>query len=424
MRGRISLQPVMKLILYAFMMALVVTSKRLARCATVVDLVGVKLYRGNVLAGSNKLVSRGEPAVLEKLRHLCSSLRSRTPVRDRDQRARGLSCTGCMTYGLLSRAGGLIAVALPWLLGPGLAIGAVSNAAVSKEEFLAEYGPAAARLDEFYSNLRVSAVLTKAAWPDAAGNIGEEVVIRGGRGSLRLDRTTSQGQRPGTAVWVATPARSFDAFARPGQSSYALEDLSSSYNDAVEGMRLRCPLTAAPYGFLNIRITDLIKFDDLTVTRLERTTDEQGAALVKLHYEEHFEVDGKPADRYGWLTFYPDRCWALREHSWGTKDPNERRIRTLLDYAGDEEGVPLLKRAEYWDERGPPPLKRFLVQTFEVTELVPGPVPAKEFSLAAFGLPDIEQGAPSGMPYLIVFFGLLALVAGILLRRWVVARRA
>jgi hypothetical protein len=335
---------------------------------------------------------------------------------------------------VLFRGGVLIAVAMPWLLGPGFATGAVSNAAVSngavptgavsKEEFLAEYGPAAARLQEFYSNLRLSAVLTNTAWPNAASNIQEEVVFRGGRGSLRLDRTTSQGRRPGTAVSVATPARSFDVFARPGQSSYALEDLSARYADTVEGMRLWYPLMAAPYGFLDGRIIDLIKFDELTITRLERTTDEQGAALATLHYERHRKVKGKPAASYGWLTFYPDRCWALREHSWGTKDPNERRIRTLLDYAGDEEDVPLLKRAEYWDERGPPPRKRSLVQTFEVTELVPGPVPANEFSLAAFGLPDIEQAAPSGLPYLIVFLGILALVAGILLGRWALARRA
>ena len=361
------------------------------------------------------------------------SFRSRTPVRDRDQRAGGWSCTGCMTYGL-SRAVtflavSLIAVAMPWLLGPGLAIGAgsnsaASNGAVSKEEFLAEYGPAAARLEEFYSNLRLSARVANSGWPQEARNIQQEIVIRGGRGSLRLDRTTSQGDRPGTAVWVAAPTRSFNVFARPGQSSYALEDLGTRSAVAVEGMRLRCPLTAAPYGILEDRIADFIKFDDLTLTRLERTTDEQGAALAKLHYERHDELDGQPTEQYGWLAFYPDRCWALHEYSFGAKDLNYTRIRALLDYAGDEEGVPLLKRAEYWYESGPPPRKRSLVQMFEVTELVPGPVPEKEFSLAAFGLPDIEQAAPSGMPYLIVFLGILALVAGILLGRWALARRA
>ena len=51
----------------------------------------------------------------------------------------------CRPRRALSRAGGLIAVAMPWLLGPGLAIGAGSNGAVSKEEFLAEYGLAGER---------------------------------------------------------------------------------------------------------------------------------------------------------------------------------------------------------------------------------------------------------------------------------------
>jgi hypothetical protein len=318
----------------------------------------------------------------------------------------------------------LIAVALPLLFGAGFATGAVSNEAVSKEEFLAEYAPAAARLEEFYSNLRLGARVANSGWPQEARNIQQEIVIRGGHGSLRLDRTTSEGERPGTAVWVAAPTRSFNVFARPGQSSYAMEDLGTRSAVAVAGMRLRCPLTAAPYGILEDRITDFIKFDDLTVTRLERTTDEQGAALAKLHYERHGEDDGQRYEQYGWLAFYPDRCWALREYSFGAKDPNKTRIRARLDYAGDKDGVPLLKRAEYWYESGPPPRKRSLVQTFEVTELVPGPVPEKEFSLAAFGLPDIEQAAPSGLPYLVVFLGILTLVAGILLRRWLVARRA
>ncbi|MBX9788905.1 MAG: hypothetical protein K2Y37_08300 [Pirellulales bacterium] len=325
----------------------------------------------------------------------------------------------CTPRRVLPRAGGLIAVALPLALGPSFAAGAVS-----KEEFLAQYEPDAARLQEFYGNVRLSARVANSGWPQEAHNIQQEIVLRGGRGSLRLDRTTSQGERPGTAAWVATPTRSFAAFARPGQSSYSLEDLSGQYAGAVAGMRLRCPLTAAPYGILEDRITDFIRFEDLTVTRLERTTDEQGAALAKLHYERHSEDDGQRYEQYGWLSFYPDRCWALREYSFGAKDPNKTRIRALLDYAGDQEGVPLLKRAEYWYESGPPPRKRSLVQTFEVTELVPGPVPEKEFTLAAFGLPEVEQAAPSKLPYVIVFLGLLALVAGIMLRRRVLARRA
>lgn len=93
----------------------------------------------------------------------------------------------------------------------------------------------------------------------------------------------------------------------------------------------------------------------------------------------------------GWrssFVFHRDRAWALKEYTWGDAEPDAPSaevFRARYEYAGDYQGVPLLKRVEYWRELGPD-RKRLANEVFEVQRIQVGPVPDEEFTLESIGL--------------------------------------
>ena len=289
--------------------------------------------------------------------------------------------------------------------------------AARKSEFLAKYRPFQERLEKFYGTLRFEATAREENFPNAV-DATHKLVFRATEGRFRVDRVTDRDGHFDQQVRVATPAQSFRLCSTSRQGAYGVESIGANFSEAIENMRLKNPLISAPYGIFEITIAHFLENPDLTITAIDDDSA-SGEQLTKVSYERHSTIDNQRMQQYGWLTFYPNRCWAFHEYSIGAKEPTGTRLRAVVDYNGERDGVPLLTKAEYWYESGAE-RKRSLAQTFDVSRIVPGAVDESEFTLSAFNLPEVGRQKSYFGWYVVIVIAIgivLVLVSSLLKRR-------
>jgi len=124
-----------------------------------------------------------------------------------------------------------------------------------------------------------------------------------------------------------------------------------------------------------------------STAKLSITADEEGRdRLVTIILQGLSKRRGR--DWRAKLVFYRDKSWALKEAHLGVvslAEPDDANYFCRYEYEGMHDGVPLLKRAEYWREVGPERTRR-RVESYQVVKIKPGPVNEEEFSLASLGL--------------------------------------
>ncbi|MBX9788907.1 MAG: hypothetical protein K2Y37_08315 [Pirellulales bacterium] len=285
-----------------------------------------------------------------------------------------------------------------------------------KSEFLAKYRPFQERLEKFYGTLQIEATARQEDFPSAV-DATHKLVFRATDGRFRVDRVTDRDGHSDQLVRVATPARSFGLHSTSRQGAYAVEWISAKSSEAIENMRLTNPLISAPYGIFEVTIAQFLEMPDLTITSIDDDSA-SGELLTTVSYERH-STDDKRMQQYGWLTFYPNRCWAFHKYSIGAKDPTGTRLRAVVDYNGERDGIPLLSKAQYWYESGAE-RKRSLVQTFDVSRIAPGAVDESEFTLSAFNLPEVGRQKSYFGWYVVIVIAIgivLVLVSSLLKRR-------
>lgn len=289
-----------------------------------------------------------------------------------------------------------------------------------KARFLAEYEPAAKKLEEFYGKVLIRGrKIEKGERPGAEAI--SDLVFRANGPLLRLDEANHRAignlQAETTRVRVANPRRSFALRKAPGAEAFTIDLLDRDYRQQVKSIRANAVIPFAPFSALELTVAEQLRQNEFpfNVKELTRTTRD-GRELVRLLYA--WELPPKPAIGQGplqyvrWFHFAPNDGWALQEYGWGPPQfPNS--FRAAIEYQGEQDGVPLVRRAEYWrqDRHG----KRSEVVTFEVDELVPGPVSEEDFTLDAFGFADVgKRGFPT---YLILLAaGVLAALAAVAFR--------
>ena len=299
-------------------------------------------------------------------------------------------------------------------------IGAVCHAADArsvslKSEFLQKYEPAMVRLQDLYGHVEIDATMEHSV---GRGEQPETYHLRyRSNGSLkRLDiveqRDGVQNERSG----VIGSQAAFEV-TKQGPEEYFVSGIESNRRQALQEMQRKCPVFSAPYSLFDGTVQDFIRFDDLAVTDF-KTHHDGDEELATLSYERHLVADGHKIDNYGSFTFLPAKCWALRRYSIGSKDPNVHRMRAEIGYEGAVVDIPLLKRAEYWDESGPNH-DRTSVRVITIKNLERHSSPAKDFTLREFGLPDVLSGETKRnyVPYVVVAAGIIVVFVGVLVRR-------
>ena len=120
----------------------------------------------------------------------------------------------------------------------------------------------------------------------------------------------------------------------------------------------------------------------------------------------------------GTFTFYRNLCWALKETKWEYVPKKEARY-SLVEYSGEENGVPLLSKVTYWyassdDTTSVDRITKKDVYTCRVSTV---PVPYSDFDVQQY----VKIGLPDTQNYLVlrlalVFLGIAFIVAGLSMR--------
>jgi len=282
----------------------------------------------------------------------------------------------------------------------------------SKEDLLAAYEPAAQRLQAFYTNLYISADITKSNWVYMPHQPpGEKVEFRANGRLIRSDRVIEDAAHPETIVQVAGAQRGFVVSKAPGANAFILDTWHANPELTTESSRLFNPLAFAPYCILEVTILEWMKRPSVRLRAVEEV-QEQGELLLKATFDETFKREGQVLHLSHRFLFEPQRNWACRRYAYGGTNPECAEI----EYEGEVDGIPLIKSATYWKEdKG----KRANMTHATVRKLIVGPVPEDQFTLAAFGIAEPVEGTARASTYAAI--GVATLVVALLLSLW--ARR-
>jgi hypothetical protein len=269
--------------------------------------------------------------------------------------------------------------------------------------FKTEYPAASRKLQDFYSNLRMSG--TESYEKDT-----KKWEFRGNGQSLRSDIHEQDGK---SIVYVANAKLSFDLKKSSDSSRYAVTMMGSAspaeFAELERAIRRRTNPANAPFAVL----ADPIErwFSDKNFRFIDaHEVDGPDGKIIKVDWE--LLVPDGPK-RVGTYDFVPDGSWALRacEFYFDHKDPASGQIwhlgqHIVVDYEGQKDGTPLVKRLRTW---GSGPGGKSPETVWEVTELTPGPVAQAEFELSAFGLSSAPVAEPT--PVAFYLLGLSAVAA-------------
>ncbi len=290
---------------------------------------------------------------------------------------------------------------------------------MSEQEFLAQYLPAAEKLERFYSHLTLEAVVTRSNMQSMRPVVARQrFVVRTAGDKMRRDRFVPEAAGGESAyIGVKSADGSFVVRRKAGQERFVLSNLSSNSLRGPNILATEHHYLFAPFsengGFL---LANKFRSKSLRITSIEEE-ERNGEQLVKVTYERSTRFNGQPIHYVGYDVFSKTLGWALRESVAGG---GEVQNRGKIEYDGMVDGVPLLKSAEYWRQKGD---ERYNILRCEVTRIEPGTAPPEAFELAAL-VGDVRQEKKS--PYwLLLIIGGVALVAiAVVLARFAAHRRA
>lgn len=290
----------------------------------------------------------------------------------------------------------LLVAILPERSAPG---GEIDDHALRR--FEAEYPEANQRLESFYGKLRI---VVKETWERGPTRAWE--VSGNGASIRRVDLDQSEGITPDSKPSYATVAGeglSFRLKKAPGSSGYLIISQSSSdpqvRESLVRSIRRNAKVASAPFSIFESTIPEFLSQDGTRVTGARESHGPYGGT-VTIEWES--TAPGSPR-RYGFFTFAPDACWALREYEFHydhVDGKTGQRMDTgeigVLEYSGERDGIPLVRKIQL-STIGP--AGKFPQMTAEVTELTPGAVSKSEFTLEAFGIRTAPTTAPIPVMY-------------------------
>jgi hypothetical protein len=314
---------------------------------------------------------------------------------------------------------GVLLVIFAWAVSP-------ANATVSEGEFFAQYETAARKLRDFYGAVTISGTLTKKNWTKDKNVAPEKVVVYADGDRVRVDVDSSKlidGSPHDGAVRVSVvaPDTSFALTREPGANAYVLRNVTSDAESMAHALRGEKYLLFAPYkDRMGIDVLEKLKSPGTKITSIaeEKRGDE---LLVKVSYQEDIVFNNKPLQYIGWYLFAQDKSWALRGSFSQRPVAEAKQIWSEIEYGDTVDGIPLLKKAEYWMQKG---TERSEVQKYEVTEIKPGRVPEREFQLAAFGIRDIREERETNYWLYLIVAGVVLIAAAFIVARISARRRA
>lgn len=264
-----------------------------------------------------------------------------------------------------------------------------------EQQLLEEYRNNYERLRQAYtSNIRIEVVRRRSDFLDnPEGSAASRLSYSAGDGKrFRMDaaRLVPSAESPvgATSVQLATPEGYVIAKRESPGEPFVILDWS---DDPEEGLALLSSekFQWSPYSCYELPLEWFIFHQPgfMSTWSIGSITEheEAGERLVSVSVGGITKLRAK--NWRGSFIFLRDRAWAIKEYSWGDADPMAPEVvrNARYDYEGDHEGVPLLKRVEYWEERGPD-RKRLANEVFEVQRIQVGPVPEEEFTLESIGL--------------------------------------
>ena len=286
-----------------------------------------------------------------------------------------------------------------------------------RSKFLKDYDEAMPKILDIYENLKLEC-------NESFQANGEKhwEYARDGHSSRWVEVDPKTGE---ASALVSNPGLSFKLSRNAGSADYTVTRIADSSPRAlksyVASIEARTLPAFAPFrAYLEKPINEFLKEKNCTIHSIA-WEGQSPSRLIRVDWEI---TPSKPKGktRYGKFEILPDAGWVLKSYAIyfkdGYKDQATGQTFDLgrggdLEYQGDEDGIPLIKRATTWTSA----VNKVAGPTFEVTKIVAGPVPKEEFTLASFDV--VTKPVASRTP---VMYPLLALSAacgvGVLLLRY------
>jgi hypothetical protein len=249
-----------------------------------------------------------------------------------------------------------------------------------KQVFVREYPQASKRLQEFYTNLRMSAKRI-----DEAGETIETWEFCGNGDMLRWVGTmvSNTAEKGTTYAFVATPWITFRLRRMEGSNAYSIVQMTEKtspldYNVVSGNIRSRASAASGPYTIFDTPIVDFIQDPSFTLTDV-RDVSEPNGRRVKV------EWNCKNPNRRGWFLFSPGD-WVLRAYEFQFPDAKATHYGSL-DYH-DAGGFPVLSKLEKGLVK-PTGVKYNKMLTI-VDNVQHGPCAEQEFTLESFGISRVH----------------------------------
>ena len=251
-----------------------------------------------------------------------------------------------------------------------------------KKQFLGEYEKPEMILKKKYSGVEITAIVTEKDTPTAPVRwsklrfVAADKAIRLDAEQDRKDLKSGNVERHKSSIIVNPALASFFAHWDQSQSRFVLDSFAADHNSVRETIYLSCPFAQAPLGCFELTVRDLLDDKDVLVKRFEKIT-RNGEEMAELSVLKTKDELGKPLEMNISFVFDTRRKWAIKEFSLS-------KMRTTMEYEGEDEGVPKLKAMHRWHECSDGTRDQFM--DVEVKELTFKKVPEMEFTLEAFGL--------------------------------------
>jgi hypothetical protein len=263
-----------------------------------------------------------------------------------------------------------------------------------KQRLITEYAPAAQQLEQFYTHLQMTERQTR-------GDKNRVYRYRSNGPLFRIDRIDPEGRIIRAAV--NTPQWRFQV-SRNDSGAFFLTTANSEGYESMEGLlRSNVKLPFAPYCIIDQSVVDFLSAPECKVSKVTEVT-RAGKRLVQVFWERAVPLQARQFS--GWFLFARDEFWVLLEYEFGGQ-----RDRCSIHYGEKVDGIPLVKRVEYWRDVGG---KRMAQYETEATDVKLGPAAEEDFTTAAFGLPEIQATGERTRPWLLPL-GVLGLIASAIL---------
>jgi len=275
-----------------------------------------------------------------------------------------------------------------------------SSADEAKDELIREYKQKTGPLIDFYKHSVIRFRMT-----ETTGRPNGEIIADGElryndplvRCDMHFLKHPDKEKIGSDIAEVANRDRFFRLVRPAGVDPYRLEVMQQ---DVDLGQRVvlwtaRVPLAA--YGFLSQTVPDMLADGGLVITDRKQVT-EGGRELVRVTGDLTVpmpQFPDKPGRYTRVLTLDPQLGWAVTGYSWWPTKTKSRFFHAAVSYDGAAEGIPLIKRVEYWAELPAAPGKKVDQTVVEVTAIDRRRVPAEDFTLEAFGITGVAGSNPA-----------------------------